>query len=316
LYIIDTTKFAKDIFLRDIDLIKAYESFDDPLERLLERFGHLRRKKHAEYAGYYYFGEYLSQGALKIENKCQTVSALDLISAGLFLLQPELKKSLLQKSVGWANEVIRLREPFYQFHTNRPLMTDREARAANKIAQLFDSGWRLPIAAYFMSLRPRREADSSILLAFSAPDFTGNAALHNAAIMRLIAADEDRCQCSPIQTKVGSTQDLPEVEQFRVLLGSIYTDFSLNKLEGMYSTFARMDVTRLTNFPSPDEIKRAEICLRSAELSALAVKVVDFHEAAWLRTRCQTISGRLDTIMLLTHKVQADVRSSSEGVGL
>lgn len=39
-------------------------------------------------AGSFYFGEYLSQGALDIEDKCQLVSAEAIINQGLIKLQP------------------------------------------------------------------------------------------------------------------------------------------------------------------------------------------------------------------------------------
>ena len=56
LCIIDTTKFPKAVFLPDMDLIETYY----PLDADLKRMQNLRLSD-------YYFGEYLSQGALKIE---------------------------------------------------------------------------------------------------------------------------------------------------------------------------------------------------------------------------------------------------------
>ena len=47
-----------------MDLIKVYFALDADLERMQN----LR-------LSYYYFGEYLSQSALKIEDKCEIVSA-------------------------------------------------------------------------------------------------------------------------------------------------------------------------------------------------------------------------------------------------
>lgn len=64
LYVIDTTRFPKGTFLRDLDLIRAFCKFDTTLGDNLERFECLRKRPG------YYFGEYLSQGSLKIENKC------------------------------------------------------------------------------------------------------------------------------------------------------------------------------------------------------------------------------------------------------
>ena len=79
LCIIDTIQFPKEVFLRDIDLLKAYSPFCIGLEDLKT----LRLKKGI------YFGEYLSQGALKIEGKCQIVLAQAMIDQGLYDLRPE-----------------------------------------------------------------------------------------------------------------------------------------------------------------------------------------------------------------------------------
>lgn len=83
-----------------MDLIRTYSLFDTSLRNLEG----LRTETHV---GSYYFGEYLSQGALKIEDKCQIVSAQEIIDQGLFSLHPELGKP------GWANEVVLLCEGFY-----------------------------------------------------------------------------------------------------------------------------------------------------------------------------------------------------------
>ncbi|ENH71809.1 hypothetical protein FOC1_g10004056 [Fusarium oxysporum f. sp. cubense race 1] len=72
-----------------MDLIRAYRSFDSSLWNL-EGLG---CKKRNGFSGYYYFGEYLSQGALKIEGKCQIVPARDIILRGLYDIRPEFAKS-------------------------------------------------------------------------------------------------------------------------------------------------------------------------------------------------------------------------------
>jgi len=87
LCIVDTACFPKRVFLRDMDLIHAYRSFDADLGRL----GDLRAKQHGMHSGFFYFGEYLSQVALKIEDKCQIVSAEAIIGEGLYNLRPEFK---------------------------------------------------------------------------------------------------------------------------------------------------------------------------------------------------------------------------------
>lgn len=71
----------------------------------------------------------------------------------------------------WANEVIRLREAFYQRTTERH-STDQELQAAISIVSLFEPRWRLPIAANLISLLPRSNVDSAIIEAFRKPHFT------------------------------------------------------------------------------------------------------------------------------------------------
>ncbi|EGU75970.1 hypothetical protein FOXB_13513 [Fusarium oxysporum f. sp. conglutinans Fo5176] len=84
----DTSSFPEAVLLRDMDLIRAYRSFDSSLWNLEG----LRCKKRNGFSGYYYFGEYLSQGALKIEGKCQIVLARDIILRGLYDIRPEFAK--------------------------------------------------------------------------------------------------------------------------------------------------------------------------------------------------------------------------------
>ncbi|OOQ89241.1 hypothetical protein PEBR_16992 [Penicillium brasilianum] len=68
LFVVDTTMFPRGTFMRDLDLIDIFYDYN----KRLRSFRSLRK------GGTYYFGEYLSQGSLKLENKCQLISA-DLI---------------------------------------------------------------------------------------------------------------------------------------------------------------------------------------------------------------------------------------------
>lgn len=73
-----------------MDLIRAYSPFNSKL-RDLET---LRMKKRREFTDSYYFGEYLSQNSLKIIGNCQIISAHAIVERGLFLLLPDLQRSL------------------------------------------------------------------------------------------------------------------------------------------------------------------------------------------------------------------------------
>jgi hypothetical protein len=226
LCVVDTTSFPKGVFLRDMDLICAYRLFDSRLRNLDD----LRTKKHSVLAGSFYFGEYLSQGALKIEDKCQIVSAQEIIDQALFCLQPEFKKSMVMENPTWAKEVIRLREAFHEKSVEPQRITKEELRAAIDIAQLFGPRWRLPVAANLIALLPRRSEDGSILEAFEAISFTGSPILP-VAQPGLTDIDDEREDCSPSKTKVMAYDTLPEVQQFDDIMRSVYKDFCSRKLK-------------------------------------------------------------------------------------
>ena len=174
LCIIDTRLFREGCFIRDMDLIRAYEDVsmgDDGLAGLAR----LRNREHNSYSGSYYFGEYLSQGALRIQDKCSIVPASAIMRCGLFNLQPLLLdyKQWPTEKTPWANEVVRLREDFYSLEAIDTQVTDAETNAAAKIASLFRSRFRLPIAASLLSLLPRRAGDVHIRRFFRSRLFSG-----------------------------------------------------------------------------------------------------------------------------------------------
>ncbi|KAN0089983.1 hypothetical protein V8E51_018562 [Hyaloscypha variabilis] len=195
--VIDTTKFSKGVFLRDMDLIRTYTGFSSDLVKLFN----LRR------GGTYYFGEYLSQGALKIEDKCQIVSAQAIIDQGLFSLP--VKWGI---SSGWANDVVRLRKAFSE-QEQASEITKAQLEVAVRISQLFKPGWKISMAAYFIALLPRRLIDVAILQTFRRKLFT----------------DAERGNCSPSSTRV-MAYNLPEIKQCDIILRSVYNDFCLREL--------------------------------------------------------------------------------------
>ncbi|KAH9204265.1 hypothetical protein DL95DRAFT_122063 [Leptodontidium sp. 2 PMI_412] len=163
LCIIDTTKFPKAVFLRDMDLIQVYLSFDADLEN----FKGLRLRKDM------YFGEYLSQGALKIEGKSQIVSAQAMIDQGLYDLRREFEEFALwelRRTPPWAYPVVNLRKDLCQIES--PEISNEKLRVAVNVAELFGSRWTLPIAANLIALLPSPEEDVAIIQAFRAKLFT------------------------------------------------------------------------------------------------------------------------------------------------
>ena len=94
-----------------------------------------------------YFGEYLSQGALKIEGKCEIVSAqAEIVSAqaeivsGLYNLRlkfEEFARCKLQDKPPWAKPVVNLRK--HLFHIECPEISNENLQAVINIAKLFGS---------------------------------------------------------------------------------------------------------------------------------------------------------------------------------
>lgn len=88
--------------------------------------------KRKGFSGHYYFGEYLSQGALKIEGKCQIVSAQTLMDRGLFRIRSEFEHFAgwtPRAKPPWTKPVIKLRESFYISKTERPGISEEGLQA-------------------------------------------------------------------------------------------------------------------------------------------------------------------------------------------
>lgn len=169
--IIDTSTFPEGVFLRDLDLVRCYRAYDQG-HKSLSDFEGLRLKKHESFSGHYYFGEYLSQGALKIESKCQIVSAQTLMDRGLFRIRSEFEHFAgwtPRAKPPWAKPVIELRESFYISKTERPGISEERLQAALHISRLFEPPWRLAMAANLIALAPPR-MDDRRFLAFLRPD--------------------------------------------------------------------------------------------------------------------------------------------------
>jgi hypothetical protein len=170
LCVVDTTLFPPGVFLRDLDLIRAFRAFDPKLNA----FGNLRLNSRG---GSLYFGEYLSQGALRIKDKCQIVSARAMIDQGLYDLQPKFREFARwppEAPPPWANPVLELRREFSKGSEDAWEVTLTEQQAAVNIADHFGGHWALPVAANLFALRPRRGCDQGILATFGAPRFTGS----------------------------------------------------------------------------------------------------------------------------------------------
>ncbi|KAK0301873.1 hypothetical protein LTR82_018086, partial [Friedmanniomyces endolithicus] len=144
LCITDTKRFRPSTFVCDMDLITAYSRHNPKLATFRE----LREGR------VYYFGEYLSQGALRTAGKCRSVSVQDLIDRGLISLRPEYQETLRETAPGWAKPVVRARQTFAE--TQERSVAAECVETAIRIAHVFGPPWRLPVAIYFTALLPGR----------------------------------------------------------------------------------------------------------------------------------------------------------------
>ncbi|KAL8719362.1 MAG: hypothetical protein Q9225_003619 [Loekoesia sp. 1 TL-2023] len=212
LCIIDTLSFPKGIFLRDMDLIRAYSAYDEDLKS----FEDLRRRKHGYLTGFYYFGEYLSQGALKIEGQCQLVSSQAIVDNGLYSLRSDIPME------GFANAIVQLREVFYQTTDEPQPFKKEELKAAIDIAKLFEPRWSLPMLANLLGLLPRKANMQMILQAFKANLFKGSIALCPLLLGKLTGKVEWGENCLTSKTKIFAYETLPEVQQFKKIMQNFH----------------------------------------------------------------------------------------------
>lgn len=145
LHVIDTTRFPRGTFMRDLDLIDFFCDSNGSLND----FRSLRNRDA------YYFGEYLSQGSLKIENKCQMIPSGVLFEQDrLCRIQPDFAP-ISSETSEWARPVVRLRQNIY-LRPRLGSLTSTEMRgrlqAIEEIMPHISASWRFPIAIYFAAL--------------------------------------------------------------------------------------------------------------------------------------------------------------------
>lgn len=224
LYVVDTSDLPSHVFVRDMDLIQMYDGVDPELDdvRLL------RQRQHRNFRGYYYFGEYLSQGSLKIEGHSEAVTLAALLQNHLDVLQPLFND--ISGNRMWANQVIYLREALY----SKPpqMITEDEARAAISLSNLFEPRWRIPMAAYFLALVPRTVDDGDMMNMFSGRMKTDPYQFRLSQMRLDGIRDHDRNKCSAQGTKIMLYPELPEVVQFEAIMRAIYKEFAVTKVLG------------------------------------------------------------------------------------
>ncbi|KYG42416.1 hypothetical protein M433DRAFT_26903 [Acidomyces richmondensis BFW] len=156
--VVDTSKLPKNVFVQDMNLIRKFS----PLNSRLARMQDLRLSKH-------YYGEFLSQGELRIEGHCSIVSIEDIINVGLMRLRPEFEGFETRKPA-WANEVVRLRQNDTDISGLLPI-DDDHVRIAMHIGELFGKRWRLPVMISCLALKPWQNIESQVMKALQQSEF-------------------------------------------------------------------------------------------------------------------------------------------------
>lgn len=150
LLILDTSTFMGGTFIRDVDLIAAFKSFDNNDVQSLQAMARLRSRPE------FYFGEYLSQGSLTMRGRCSYVSAATMISSGIL----ELHHSFQQASQGfdrekWVKPVQGMRVSIRTVSTAEQASAELLERVLD-CASAFEQCWQLPVTVQFLAILPFR----------------------------------------------------------------------------------------------------------------------------------------------------------------
>lgn len=165
LCVIDTTLFPENTFISDLDLIKLFKPYHTRLANLQE----MRNWQRPGYHGTYYFGEYLSQGSLKVMDRCKIVHSQQMIDNGLLDLHPRFREFStwpLKQKPSWANLANELRQPFYHNEPRERMTPQDQMTGIIRVGNLFGVLWRIPVALYLFSLVPFRNDAVSVLAGF------------------------------------------------------------------------------------------------------------------------------------------------------
>jgi hypothetical protein len=147
LLVVDTEAFPPHTFIRDSDLIQAFERFDNRKQNGLRSLASLRTTGH-------YFGEYLSQGSLQIDSKCSTISAHTMVSKGLLDLNDIFRGAYEGMDRNkWVMPVQAVRDTIKAAPKTQSASLALLDRVFD-IALEFGEAWRLPVAVHLLALLP------------------------------------------------------------------------------------------------------------------------------------------------------------------
>ncbi|CAJ2511759.1 Uu.00g073840.m01.CDS01 [Anthostomella pinea] len=266
LCIIDTTKYPNGTFRQDLDLISAFQdkvNDEHPTlchpqrtnwgTRGLGNLYALRHKMHKTWSGYFYFGEYLSQGQVDLKGRCYIVSCDRVINHHLFQLMPGFKANYLDEGdPEWANAVVRLREPFYADY--QPGATEpADLQAAETISCQFEAPWRLPMLLNLLALRPCRADDPAIISHVSR-------IIHN-----------DNAHRASLKARVVANDSIPEVQLFSKIVNAINKSEEVRWVEDIQRQINTPEVAAqsVNRNSDPQHIDITTIKFDSKQLDAL-----------------------------------------------
>ncbi|KKP03460.1 hypothetical protein THAR02_04439 [Trichoderma harzianum] len=224
LLVVDTASLPKNAFMRDLDLMSAFRSVDLNLQKVED----LRHRQSSEFLGYYYFGEYLSQGALKVEGHCQMASARNIVDGGLYDIRKEFKEFANWKqgpgSARWANAVIQMREIFYLNQSQRSELSKRAILAVLQISRQFEPDFQAPIAANLIAIAaPRYYNVPTLFICRELPAFTSSFVCSSICSW-LIVTVSDWEQFFEEAARMAACDTMPEVQEYNAVMQVIYEE--------------------------------------------------------------------------------------------
>jgi hypothetical protein len=180
---VDTSMLPAGVFIKDMDLMEAYRDDIQPnsdIKIFLKGKWELWSKRglpnlidlRNSYNGgaYYYFGEYLSQGKLKIEGACTIIPFHKIINKNLYLLYPGFKEALDGDRIEWAKPVMNFRREIYDGPPKSTTL--RQVQAVIAITDNIEPQWKLAITAELFALLGSPKDDQELLNVFR-NHFTG-----------------------------------------------------------------------------------------------------------------------------------------------
>lgn len=159
LCVIDTADFPSGTFVSDLVLMRVYARTvkdDTPVDvPRLTSWSHNGLPGLLSLRKSYYFGEYIAQGQLHIENRSFVVSCAKIITKDLLRLVPALNFNMKDQSPHLANATLQLRKPFHCPERTR-LDSAEDITAIKKITESFPKRWIIVMFISLLGLYPRR----------------------------------------------------------------------------------------------------------------------------------------------------------------